>query len=75
MTTWHEYIQKIEANAIFEVWGTHDAESVVEGYHRLMQERYPGPYVLTYAREQGRIEIHPYFQDPEEELMWKLRFG
>lgn len=69
---WHGYIHKVERNLI---WSSKTVHGLMVDLERSMQERYPGPYVLTYVHENGKLEIHPWFQDPQEELMWKLRWG
>ncbi len=72
--TWDQYLRKLRWNMSY-LQEVQDPQRAVAACARLMQERFPGPYVLTYAYEKGRLEIHPYFQDPDEEVMWHLRFG
>lgn len=72
--TWREFLDKVELDAE-TMWSGQSPQAVVERCAEYMQQQYPGPYVLTYSYEKYRLEIHPYFQDPNEELMWHLKWG
>jgi hypothetical protein len=73
MTPWDVWLDKVSKNLMYPL--TQYEQIFIETISKHMQERYPGPYALTYWGENGRVKLYPYFQDPEEEILWKLRWG
>jgi hypothetical protein len=70
-TSWHEYLHKLNQNSRYR-W---DSQPEADICYKLMQERYPGPYAMPWQQVNGKFEIYLHFNDPEEELMWKLRWS
>jgi hypothetical protein len=50
--------------------------TLVECAHAALQLRWPGPYQVEeyYNASKGRFDFRLKFQDPHEEVMWRLRW-
>jgi hypothetical protein len=72
-TPWNVWLDKVSKNLMYPV--TAFEQDFIEIISKRMQERYPGPYALTYWGEHGQVKFYPHFQDPEEEILWMLRWG
>jgi hypothetical protein len=73
-TPWHEYLHKLNQN--FQ-WGFpgKSPDEMADFCYKQMQERYPGTYAMPWVNQAGGFKIYMHFNDPEEELMWKLRWS
>ena len=72
--TWQERLRKWEARAK-EKYGWGDANNVKSDCMDVMQQFYPGKYVLEW-QEVKPMEHHlvPVFKDPKHETLWKLKY-
>ena len=70
--TWYEFLDKINKN---KVWSREEITAQVA--ERWMRERYPGPYYIyeTWDKNRNLIVFAVHFDDKEEEVAWKLKWG
>ena len=73
--TWEEKLAKWEARAK-EKYGWAAGEDVKSDCMDLMQEHYPGQYVLIWSKVAPNVfKLRPVFKEPKHETMWKLKYG
>jgi hypothetical protein len=79
-TGYQDYLRKLSNK--YYVWLTTtnsgiDKEQGLEEAREIMQQRYPGNYVLDQIRDpsRGAFELVVKFDDPKEELLWKIKWS
>ena len=78
-TGYEDYLRKLTAK--YFMWlSTNSFTSREEGLEEareMMQQRYPGNYVLhqVYNYHRGAFELAVKFDNPKEEMLWKMKWA
>jgi hypothetical protein len=79
--TWRDYLDYYSRQSML---GTQSLEqklnldrTLAECAHEALQRRWPGPYQVEeyYNTSKGRFDFRLKFQDPQEEVIWLLRWA
>jgi hypothetical protein len=70
--TWYKFLEKLNKN---KFWSREEITTDVAEHW--MQERFPGPYYVheTWDKERNVIAFGLHFENKEEEIAWKLKWG
>ena len=76
-TTWQETLDQLHTE--FDLWTSAqgaDLHNKMEQFTQIMQERFPGPYVVEefFNAPKGRFDYRLKFESEKQELMWKIKF-
>jgi hypothetical protein len=79
-TGYEDYLRKL--NNKYYMWlsvanSFIDKEEGIEEATEMMQQRYPGNYVLhqIYNHSRGAFELAVKFDNPKEEMLWKMKWA
>jgi hypothetical protein len=74
VSSWERLIDQINRGLLNDV-EIISKESLLELCEGRIQRSFPGPYQVILCKENGAYRVALRFDDPEEEIMWKLRWG
>lgn len=76
--TWETYLRRLGngLNGVTERSKTVTESDIVANAQKYMQIKYPGKYIVEqfYNAKKGKFDLRLKFENPKEELMWKLRW-